>query len=297
MLRRLRVPARGAAAPALAAGCLALGFAVLPASQLAAERRATSPGAARFAPPCAPAAHARAPQSELGDVVYVELPAVGATLTAGKTFGVVESVKARRGATPPAPLAPRPLQRRMALEIASPCRVPGRPTRLGGDRSGTACELRCAGLNTGGATAANALAWRRSQAASDVYSPVSGTVVETNGALADAPATARALSRGSCARASPARGRRPCKTPAAHALRSPLPAGEQQPLRRRLDDEGQAVQPGGCAAREMLLHALGIALRTLFATLTRLESLTASAEVQKLMDAKKYSAHCEAGGH
>ena len=29
------------------------------------------------------------------------------------------------------------------------------------------------------------------QAASDVYSPVSGTVVETNGALADAPATAR----------------------------------------------------------------------------------------------------------
>ena len=42
-------------------------------------------------------AHARcfAAQSELGDVVYVELPQVGATLTAGKTFGVVESVKAR----------------------------------------------------------------------------------------------------------------------------------------------------------------------------------------------------------
>lgn len=35
-------------------------------------------------------------QAELGDIVYVELPEVGAKLTAGKTFGVVESVKARR---------------------------------------------------------------------------------------------------------------------------------------------------------------------------------------------------------
>jgi glycine cleavage system H protein len=33
-------------------------------------------------------------QHELGDVVFVELPAVGTTLTAGKTFGSVESVKA-----------------------------------------------------------------------------------------------------------------------------------------------------------------------------------------------------------
>lgn len=33
-------------------------------------------------------------QSELGDVVFVELPAVGAKVTAGKTFGSVESVKA-----------------------------------------------------------------------------------------------------------------------------------------------------------------------------------------------------------
>jgi glycine cleavage system H protein len=30
----------------------------------------------------------------LGDVVYVELPAVGATVTAGESFGSVESVKA-----------------------------------------------------------------------------------------------------------------------------------------------------------------------------------------------------------
>jgi len=33
-------------------------------------------------------------QSELGDVVYVELPEVGDTVTASETFGVVESVKA-----------------------------------------------------------------------------------------------------------------------------------------------------------------------------------------------------------
>lgn len=32
-------------------------------------------------------------QHALGDVVYVELPAVGARLTAGKPFGSVESVK------------------------------------------------------------------------------------------------------------------------------------------------------------------------------------------------------------
>ena len=33
-------------------------------------------------------------QESLGDVVYVELPKVGQTLTAGKPFGVIESTKA-----------------------------------------------------------------------------------------------------------------------------------------------------------------------------------------------------------
>lgn len=33
-------------------------------------------------------------QSELGDIVFVELPQKGATLSAGKEFGTVESVKA-----------------------------------------------------------------------------------------------------------------------------------------------------------------------------------------------------------
>lgn len=33
-------------------------------------------------------------QSELGDVVYVELPAVGAKIEQGKSFGTIEAVKA-----------------------------------------------------------------------------------------------------------------------------------------------------------------------------------------------------------
>ena len=33
-------------------------------------------------------------QEQLGDVVYVELPKVGATVTQGKQFGVIESTKA-----------------------------------------------------------------------------------------------------------------------------------------------------------------------------------------------------------
>jgi glycine cleavage system H protein len=33
-------------------------------------------------------------QHALGDVVYIELPAVGSTITAGESFGIVESVKA-----------------------------------------------------------------------------------------------------------------------------------------------------------------------------------------------------------
>lgn len=33
-------------------------------------------------------------QQQLGDVVYVEVPEVGATITAGQVFGTIESVKA-----------------------------------------------------------------------------------------------------------------------------------------------------------------------------------------------------------
>ena len=33
-------------------------------------------------------------QAQLGEVVYIDLPEVGATLTAGQSFGTIESVKA-----------------------------------------------------------------------------------------------------------------------------------------------------------------------------------------------------------
>jgi hypothetical protein len=50
-------------------------------------------------------------QAELGDVVYVELPEVGASVTKGEPFGVVESVKvstAHRVAGMLLHLSPRP---------------------------------------------------------------------------------------------------------------------------------------------------------------------------------------------
>lgn len=40
-------------------------------------------------------------QDQLGDVVYVELPEVGALVNAGKPFGVIESVKAVSDLTAP----------------------------------------------------------------------------------------------------------------------------------------------------------------------------------------------------
>lgn len=73
------------------------------------------------------------PQSELGDVVYVELPEVGTVVKKGETFGVIESVKVR-GANAPRHAPSPPLQ-----------------------------------------------------AATDLYSPMSGEVLETNSVLVDDP--------------------------------------------------------------------------------------------------------------
>jgi len=108
-----------------------------------------------------PPALRRTPQSELGDVVYVELPEVGSTVTKGETYGVVESVKvggswclwvparAGRGSAGPQPL----------FCAAAACSA----TLLSSAQHG--CP-------------------RRLQAASDVYAPVSGEVVEINSELA-----------------------------------------------------------------------------------------------------------------
>ena len=103
-------------------------------SERASERESDQPLA--FSSPASPTSpncfsfkkkQKNSQQSELGDVVYVELPEVGAEVSAGETYGVVESVKA----------------------------------------------------------------------ASDVYSPVSGEVVEVNDALVDDPSKVNTDSFGS----------------------------------------------------------------------------------------------------
>lgn len=55
-------------------------------------------------------------QSELGDVVYVELPASGTEITQGETFGVVESVKAASDLY--APLSGKVIEANAALQDA-----------------------------------------------------------------------------------------------------------------------------------------------------------------------------------
>jgi glycine cleavage system H protein len=63
-------------------------------------------------------------QSELGDVVYVELPEVGATVTKGETFGVVESVKAASDVY--APLSGEVVEINEGL-VAEPARINSEP--------------------------------------------------------------------------------------------------------------------------------------------------------------------------
>lgn len=55
-------------------------------------------------------------QSQLGDIVFVELPAVGAAVTVGKRFSVVESVKAVSDIY--APLSGRIIEVNSALDDA-----------------------------------------------------------------------------------------------------------------------------------------------------------------------------------
>jgi glycine cleavage system H protein len=55
-------------------------------------------------------------QSSLGDITFVQLPKVGATLKAGETFGVVESVKAASDLY--APVACTVLEINTALDAA-----------------------------------------------------------------------------------------------------------------------------------------------------------------------------------
>jgi len=63
-------------------------------------------------------------QSSLGDITFIQLPKVGATLKAGETFGVVESVKAASDVY--APIAGTVLEVNKALD-ANPEKVNSSP--------------------------------------------------------------------------------------------------------------------------------------------------------------------------
>ncbi len=63
-------------------------------------------------------------QSEMGDVVYVELPEVGTQLSKDDSFGVVESVKARPSAARDLDCIQTPvIQRHMVLCACPPCQT------------------------------------------------------------------------------------------------------------------------------------------------------------------------------
>ena len=96
-------------------------------------------------------------QSQLGDVVFVDVPEAGKTLSKGDEAAVVESVKA-------------------ASDVYSPV-------------SGTVIEGNAALADDSSLvnSDAEAAVVESVKAASDVYSPVSGTVIEGNAALADTP--------------------------------------------------------------------------------------------------------------
>ena len=111
-------------------------------------------------------------QAELGDIVFVELPEVGTEVAANESFGVVESVKVRP--PPPRPAPPRPAPPRPAPPRPAPVQ-PARP--------------RPPSCSWADAPPPPPAPLGRSQAASDVYSPVTGTVVEVNELLAEEPGT------------------------------------------------------------------------------------------------------------
>ncbi len=80
-------------------------------------------------------------QSSLGDVVYVQLPEVGATLTAGESFGEVESTKSVSDLY--APLS--------ATVVAVNTELEGSPQLINADPYGQGwlIELRCEGAADG----------------------------------------------------------------------------------------------------------------------------------------------------
>ena len=118
-------------------------------------------------------------QAELGDVVYVELPEVGSTVSQKATFGVVESVKVCMAlAISSSSDFHKPISRRdIQLETINAVTSNERSTRR---RSRGSSPLLSVPHSN-----------RDEQAASDVYSPVSGEVVSVNEELSDSPVGSR----------------------------------------------------------------------------------------------------------
>ncbi|MEA2670189.1 MAG: glycine cleavage system protein [Chloroflexota bacterium] len=81
-------------------------------------------------------------QAQLGDVIFLKLPVVGATLTAGDRFGVVESVKAASDLF--APVGGRVAEVNEALGDA--------PERVNTDPYGAGWLLRLEEVDEAGAT-------------------------------------------------------------------------------------------------------------------------------------------------
>lgn len=134
-------------------------------------------------------------------MVYVELPEVGSEVTKGETFGVVESVKASLLFTflgwALECLDPTAVCRPCGMVLCGPHNALHASSYClgcwGALRPGPRAELghRC-GL-PGLSSEPRAAPPTPVQAASDVYAPLSGEVLEVNSAVVDDPATVRAL--------------------------------------------------------------------------------------------------------
>ena len=91
-------------------------------------------------------------QAQLGDVIFIELPAVGATLAAGEKFGAIESVKAASDLY--APVGGTVVEVNAALE--------DQPELVNNDPYGGGWMLRLGDVTGGGAELMDEAAYRES---------------------------------------------------------------------------------------------------------------------------------------
>jgi glycine cleavage system H protein len=90
-------------------------------------------------------------QSQLGDVIFVELPSAGATLDAGAKFGVIESVKAASDLYAPVGGTVADVNDALAEH----------PERVNEDPYGEGWMMRLSGVSTGGVELVDEEGYRR----------------------------------------------------------------------------------------------------------------------------------------